>query len=346
MERIKIKDSLYLLKETGKIYQVGFTATRKIKRIKVDSLSKDLLNFILEEQSLLQVKDLMQSQGYTLHHINSALTSLSSLGIIDIFDKSDINERNKCQLYFINELSSSWNEAIGLQKKVEDCRIIVFGTGGIGTWIVNALYQMGVKNVTINDPDTIEESNVNRQLYFTSDNIGMYKVDVLKEKLSDCNIKTHKRYVSEKEDLEDIIANQDFIVNCTDQPSVHETTKIISQYAEKLKIAYSFAGGYNMHLGMLGSIFVPDKTVCYDCFLEYQKQNNPYLGLEVIREPRGSGNLGPMAGIIANLHVMDIFKYLTGKGTFNKNRYAEIDFMNLDIHWMEYASQSYCKKCC
>ncbi|MEA3378871.1 MAG: ThiF family adenylyltransferase [Nanoarchaeota archaeon] len=346
MSKVKIKDSLYLFKETEDIYQVGFTSIRKIRRIKLDTLSKDLLNYLIDKD--LDLKNLqvsLKNHGYNLIDIDSALNTLNSLGIIEFFDKNKIDERNKYQLSFLNEISSSRKEAEDLQKRIEQSHIAIFGVGGIGSWIVNGLYQLGVKNLTINDPDKIEESNLNRQLYFSSRDIGRYKVDVLKEKLLDCNIDTHKRYVSNKMDLEDIISNKDFIINCTDNPSIQVTTKIISEYAEKNNIAYSFAGGYNFHTGMLGSIFIPNKTVCFDCFLRFQDQNNPYKGLEVLKKPKGSGNLGPMAGTIANLHVMDIFKYLTGKGSFNSNRYAEVDFLNLDINWMEFSSYPDCEKC-
>jgi molybdopterin/thiamine biosynthesis adenylyltransferase len=49
-----------------------------------------------------------------------------------------------------------------------------------------------------------------------------------------------------------------------------------------------------------------------------------------------TGNLGPIAGTIANIQVMEIFKYLTGKGKINLNRFAEIDFMDLSVDWREF----------
>ena len=63
---------------------------------------------------------------------------------------------------------------------------------------------------------------------------------------------------------------------------------------------------------------------------------DPLKDLEKIRDIRQTGNLGPIAGAVANIQVMEIFKYLIGKGRINFNRFAEIDFMDLSVSWREF----------
>ena len=58
--------------------------------------------------------------------------------------------------------------------------------------------------------------------------------------------------------------------------------------------------------------------------------------MEKIRDIKQTGNLGPIAGAVANIQTMEIFKYLTGKGRMNTNRFAEIDFMDLKVEWREF----------
>ena len=174
---------------------------------------------------------------------------------------------------------------------------------------------------------------MNRQLFFDSKNIGKYKVDVIKRKLNDANIVTFKKTVSPSEDLEELVRDSDFLVNCADSPSIVETTRIIDKYALKYNIPYCIAGGYNMHLGMVGPIIVPGKTATFEDFIEFQKNSDPLKDFEKIKDIEDTGNLGPIAGAIANIQVMEIFKYLIGKGESNLNKFAEIDFLNFNIEW-------------
>lgn len=233
-------------------------------------------------------------------------------------------------------MTNSWDETLKLHNKLRSSKIGVFGVGGIGTWIVNGLYQMGVDEIRITDPDKISESNLNRQLFFNSNDIGKYKVDVIKEKLPDANIKTFKKYVSKEESLEEIVNGMDFLVNCADSPSVSETTQIIDSYAKEKEIPYCVAGGYNMHLGMIGPIIIPGKTKTFEEFLTTQKNQDPLKEMKIIKNIENPGNLGAVAGAVANIQLMEIFKHIIGKGTHNYNRFAEIDFMDLGIDWREF----------
>ncbi len=65
--------------------------------------------------------------------------------------------------------------------KLKNKNILLIGVGGVGSFCFEALIRSGIKKITIIDFDTYEESNLNRQLNSTINNIGQYKVDVLKE---------------------------------------------------------------------------------------------------------------------------------------------------------------------
>lgn len=76
---------------------------------------------------------------------------------------------------------------------------MVVGVGGIGNWVAINLALIGVKTIILIDPDTIEESNLNRTLFKVSD-IGRPKVDALKdlilERRPDTIISTHQDYLT------------------------------------------------------------------------------------------------------------------------------------------------------
>lgn len=333
--KVKIKDSIYVLEEDRDHYSFVFTATRRIKKFAVDSLVKDLISKLDSEQLEKNlINDL--SKKYSEKDINSCINSLEKNEILRRYNGEEINKRYSKQILFIDELTKSWEETLELQKRIETSKIAVFGVGGIGTWIVNGLYQMGVGEIRITDPDIIEESNLNRQLFFDSGDLWKYKTDVIKSKLKDANIIQFKKRVSESEDLEEIIEGCNFLVNCADNPSIEETTKIIDGYAVKHGIPYSVAGGYNMHLGMVGPIIVPGKTKTFREFIESQKEKDPLKHLKKIKDIKQTGNLGSIAGTIANFQTNEIFKYLIGKGSLNINKFTEIDFMNQSISWTDF----------
>ena len=333
--KLKLKDSIYILKESEEIYQVIFTGIRKVKRFRVDGLVKDVIDKLKTEKNEEEITFSL-AEKYPINDISNCIASLELSGIIRKYDDK-INERYSRQLLFLDELTNSWQETQELQRRIENSKVAVFGIGGIGTWIVNGLYQIGVGEIRISDPDKVEESNLNRQLFFTSMDIGRYKVDVIKEKLPDIKIVSFMKSVSENENLEDIVRDTNFIVNCADNPSVAETARIIDSYARKHNIPYCVSGGYNMHLGMIGPIIVPGQTAIFNDFLEYQKRNDSLSKLKVIKNVEQTGSLGPIAGTIANIQVMDIFKYLIGKGKPNLNKFAEIDFMDLNIEWRNFS---------
>lgn len=341
--KVKIKDSAYILKESEHVYQVVFTAIRKVKRFQVDSLVKEVISKVKEEGDLSEIVGQLKVK-YPLEDISACIDALKDAGIVYTYEsKGNIDPRYKKQLSLINELTNSWEETLKLQKRLQDSKIAVFGIGGIGTWIVNGLYQIGIGEIRISDPDKVDVTNLNRQLYFTEADIGRHKVDVVKEKLPGVNIKDFRKTVSQGEDLEDIIKGCDFLVNCADNPSVAATSKIINRYAVQHNLPFCIAGGYNMHLGMVGPIFVPGKTACYNCFLDSLKENTDLIDLEIIKNADQTGSLGPIAGAVANIQVMQIFKFIINKGAINFNRFAEIDFLDFDVAWTEVYKRPSCK---
>jgi molybdopterin/thiamine biosynthesis adenylyltransferase len=343
---MKIRQSLSVLQGTNEgEYIFIFTNIRMIKKYKLNKLAEKVLLFVIKKKEVAEeeiIKGVKESKEEVIEIIQQFLNS----GILmedesKLFNKN-YYQRYKRQISFLGELSTSAQETKIFQEKLKNARVIVFGIGGIGTWIVNGLSQIGIGEIVIVDPDIIEISNLNRQLFFTTKDIGRYKVDVVKKKLPDSNIITYIKKISKTEDLTEIIKGSSIIINCADNPSVEETTRIISGYCNKYKIPYSIAGGYNMHLGMLGPIIIPEETACFECFLTAQKERDHLSSLNKLKDIEQTGSLGPIAGMIANFHVMEILKFLIGKGKINKNKFAEIDFMNFNITWLTFEK---CKNC-
>ena len=72
-------------------------------------------------------------------------------------------------------------------ERLNKSHIAVFGIGGVGGFVVEALVRSGVGNIDIIDSDKVALSNLNRQIIATHSSIGKYKVDVMKERILDIN---------------------------------------------------------------------------------------------------------------------------------------------------------------
>ncbi len=82
---------------------------------------------------------------------------------------------------------------------LQKARVAVFGIGGVGGYVVEALARSGVGTLDLIDSDTVCLSNLNRQIIATRDNIGCYKVDAAKERILSINpeavVYTHRTFV-------------------------------------------------------------------------------------------------------------------------------------------------------
>lgn len=72
-------------------------------------------------------------------------------------------------------------------EKLYNARVIVFGIGGVGSYVVEALVRSGIGAIDIVDDDKICVTNLNRQLYALRSTIGKDKVDVAEERIHDIN---------------------------------------------------------------------------------------------------------------------------------------------------------------
>lgn len=80
-------------------------------------------------------------------------------------------------------------------EKLHQSRVAVFGVGGVGGYVVEALARCGVGAIDLIDNDTVAMSNLNRQILATHSTLGTYKVDVAKERIldiyPDCKVTAH-----------------------------------------------------------------------------------------------------------------------------------------------------------
>lgn len=72
-------------------------------------------------------------------------------------------------------------------ERLHTARVAVFGVGGVGGYVAEALARSGVGTIDLIDSDRVSESNINRQIIALNSTVGQYKVDVMRERIRDIN---------------------------------------------------------------------------------------------------------------------------------------------------------------
>lgn len=106
-------------------------------------------------------------------------------------------------------------------EKLKSSHVIVFGCGGVGGYVIEALVRSGVGAVTIVDNDTVNISNINRQIIATTKNIGQKKTDAMRERILEinpgCKVETFDIFFLP--DTEFDFSGYDYIVDAIDTVS-------------------------------------------------------------------------------------------------------------------------------
>ncbi|MCR5607104.1 MAG: tRNA threonylcarbamoyladenosine dehydratase [Treponema sp.] len=105
-------------------------------------------------------------------------------------------------------------------EKIASARVIVFGIGGVGSYVTEALVRSGIGAIDIVDNDKISLTNLNRQLFALHSTLGRDKVDVAEERIHDinpdCKVTKHKIFFTPETSNQFDFSQYDYIIDCID----------------------------------------------------------------------------------------------------------------------------------
>ncbi len=108
-------------------------------------------------------------------------------------------------------------------EKLKNKKVIVFGIGGVGGYVCEALVRTGIGKIDLVDNDTVSESNINRQIIALHSTVGRYKTEVMKERLLDINpnieVNIHNCFYTPETSNEFDFSKYDYIVDAIDTVS-------------------------------------------------------------------------------------------------------------------------------
>lgn len=197
------------------------------------------------------------------------------------------------------------------QKKLKAAKVLAVGTGGLGAPMLQYLAAAGVGTIGIVDFDTVEASNLHRQILFGVSDVGRPKVQVAKERLQEINphinINVHETRLTSDNALE-IIKDYDIVADGTDN---FPTRYLINDATVMLDKP-------NVH----GSIFQFEGQLSVFNYVDNEGNRGPnYRDLFPEPPPPGlvpscaeAGVLGVLPGIIGCLQASEVIKIITGIG--------------------------------
>jgi molybdopterin/thiamine biosynthesis adenylyltransferase len=202
-------------------------------------------------------------------------------------------------------------------ERLRRASVLIVGVGALGCAAADALAAAGIGRLALVDPDTVEPSNLHRQLLHRTADLGRSKVESAAEKL-------RARYGAlalapvmarlDARNADRFLAGHDCVIDATDGVA----TKFLVNDAAVRSGRPLVHGGIVRFLGQLMTI-VPGRSACYRCLFGAPPDAS---GVPSCQE---AGVLGSLAGTIGLLQAAEAVRYLTGTGTLLTDRLLTYD---------------------
>ena len=215
------------------------------------------------------------------------------------------------------------------QERIGNAKVLCIGAGGLGSPALMYLAAAGVGTIGIVDFDTVDETNLHRQVLFGQSDIGKKKVDVAKSKIEESNplvtVTTYPVRVNPSNVLE-IMAGYDIVIDATDN---FATRYLINDAAVLLNKPYVW-GSVNRFDGQ-AAVFWSSLGPCYRCL----HPEPPVPG--TVQNCADAGVLGVLCASIASIQVNEVIKAITGIGELQIGKLMiyealEAEHSKIDIH--------------
>ena len=215
------------------------------------------------------------------------------------------------------------------QERIRNAKVLCIGAGGLGSPALMYLAAAGVGTIGIVDFDTVDETNLHRQVLYGQSDIGKKKVDVAKSKIEESNplvsVTTYPVRVNPSNVLE-VMAGYDIVIDATDN---FATRYLINDAAVLLNKPYVW-GSVNRFDGQ-AAVFWSSLGPCYRCL----HPEPPAPG--TVQNCADAGVLGVLCASIASIQVNEVIKAITGIGELQIGKLMiyealEAEHSKIDIH--------------
>ena len=213
-----------------------------------------------------------------------------------------LNKEQKERYYHTTFLKEIKEEG---QEKLLSSKVIVIGAGGLASSALTYLASMGIGNITIVDDDKVSLNNLPRQILYTYQDVGEYKVEVAKRRLEmlnpDVKVSIYKERLT-SQNVSRIIKGHDIVLDCTDN---FETKFLIDDTCHTLNIPFVIAG-VSDYQGQV-STCIPKKSKSFKSLFSTLPIN-----IEQKYKDEDQGVYPPVIGLVSDIAISEVVKYLLG----------------------------------
>lgn len=222
------------------------------------------------------------------------------------------------------------------QERLLGSRVMVIGSGGLGSPILLYLAANGIGHITLAESDNVELSNLQRQIILDSVSLGRPKSEVAEMRLKGLNpdieiVTLRDRF--DEANARQLVSSQDAVVDASD----NFATKFLVNDACVLEDKPFSIGSVLEYHGQV-STFIPGKGPCYRCLFKQPPDGVVPTTAEV-------GILGTVPGIIGTVQATEIIKVLLGKGQTLSGRLLLVDAFEMIFDIIHFERSANCPAC-
>jgi sulfur-carrier protein adenylyltransferase/sulfurtransferase len=215
------------------------------------------------------------------------------------------------------------------QLRINNAKVLVIGCGGLGCPVLQYLTAAGVGRIAVIDGDKVDLSNLQRQILFSVDDVGEYKVEAAKKKLLCLNphvsVNAIVEYVSE-ENVLNLVSEYDIIIDCSDNFPTRYLINDACVIAQK-----PFVFGSVLHHEGQVSVFNYNNGPTYRCLFADQPEDS-----ESCSE---AGVIGFLPGIIGSLQAGEALKIAAGFGEVLSGKLLVVNTLTCEFSVFEYPAE-------
>ena len=223
------------------------------------------------------------------------------------------------------------------QQRLKAAKVLCVGTGGLGSPLALYLAAAGIGTLGLVDFDTVDSSNLQRQIIHSTKDIGRKKIDSAQEKLNALNpalnVVKHDTMLSSANALE-IFAQYDIIADGTDN---FQTRYLVNDACVLLNKPNAYGSIFRFE-GQ-ASVFATEEGPCYRCL--YPEPPPPGL----VPSCAEGGVLGILPGIVGVIQATEVIKLILGKGEPLIGRLLLVDALSMRFRELKLRKNPECPVC-
>jgi adenylyltransferase/sulfurtransferase len=223
------------------------------------------------------------------------------------------------------------------QETLKNASVLLVGAGGLGSPAATYLAAAGVGRIGLVDFDTVEASNLQRQILYGTSDVGRPKLEAASERLQDLNphveVERHELRLTSDNAL-DVIDDYDVVADGTDN---FPTRYLVNDACVMTGTPNVYASIFRFE-GQV-SVFATEDGPCYRCLYE----EPPPPGL--VPSCAEGGVLGILPGFIGTLQATEVIKLLTGIGEPLIGRLLMVDALDMNFRTVNVPTNPDCPVC-